>query len=124
MHIFMSALLSTANIEDAASMAGISATTAYRWHSQPDFQAEFRKMQQEVVGHALIELKMSMSEALNVLRNVMSDSENPPSSRVAAARTVLDNAFKSLETADILERLEQLESRMEGESEWARLQAD
>jgi hypothetical protein len=110
MGVFMQALLSSATIEDAAAIAGISPATAYRWHSRQEFQSEFKRLQGEVTGHALAQLKNSMGEALAVLRDVMGDAENPPSARVAAARTILDNAFKSIETADILERLEALEA--------------
>jgi transposase-like protein len=109
--LFMQALLSSATIEDAASIAGISPTTAYRWHSQPEFKAEFREMQSAVVGDTLVQLKMSMGEALAVLRSVMADAEDtPPAVRVTAARTLLDSAFKAVETTDILERLEALEA--------------
>jgi hypothetical protein len=72
---------------------------------------EFKRLQGEVTGHALAQLKNSMGEALAVLRDVMGCPENPPSARVAAARTLLDNAFKAVETTDILERLEALEAQ-------------
>jgi transposase-like protein len=109
--LFMQALLSSATIEDAAAIAGISPTTAYRWHAEASFKAEFRALQTELVEGSLVQLKMSMSEALAVLRSVMNNGGNPPAARVTAARAVLDNAFKAVETSDILERLEALEAQ-------------
>ena len=61
-------------------------------------------------------MKLSASEALEVLRSVANDVESPPSARVAAARTLLDNVFRAVETDDILSRIEALENRMEMKS--------
>ena len=109
MSSFMAALLTSPKVEDAAALAGISATTAWRWHSDPGFQAGFREMQDNVLKDSLARAKACITEALDVLRDVMADSGNPPSSRVAAARAILDNAFRAVEASDILERIEALE---------------
>jgi hypothetical protein len=112
MTAFLLALMTSGTIDAAAAAAGIGSATARRWYRQDAVQAEFRRMQSEIAGHTLRQLKTSMGEALAVLREVMSNECNPPSARVAAARAVLDNAFRAIETVDVLERLEALEARM------------
>jgi transposase-like protein len=115
LQIFMTALLGAGTVEAAARVAGISPATARRWLEQEDFQAEFKRLQNEITGQFIVHLKSCMGEALEVLRDIMNDVVNPASARVTAARTVLDNAFKALETEDVLSRIEALEAAMEGE---------
>jgi len=113
MELFIAALLIEGSIERAAHSAGIGVATAWRWHSMKEFQAELKSRQKEITEHVVTSIKSAMSEALEVLRSIMSDAENPASARVAAARSILDNGFKAIETADILTRLEALESTLE-----------
>jgi molybdenum-dependent DNA-binding transcriptional regulator ModE len=70
----MAALLTSSSLEDAASVAGISYSTARRWFRDAEFQKEFRKLQGEVTGHSLMRLKTSMADALATLNDVMNDS--------------------------------------------------
>lgn len=114
-NLLMLALLTSNNLEDAASVAGVSVATARRWYRREDFQSQFKELQGEITDHSLRQLKGSLNEALNVLRSVMNDAGNSPSARVSAARTILDNGFKALELSDVLSRLEVLERKVGGE---------
>jgi hypothetical protein len=111
---FLSALLRKSTVAEAAREAGISDSTATRWLSDPAFKERLKSAQDEVINHSLSMLKLSASEALEVLRSVANDEVSPPSARVAAARTLLDGAFRAVETYDILSRIETLETRTEG----------
>jgi hypothetical protein len=115
MNDFILVLMSTGTLDEAADAAGISSITARRWYRMDVVKAELKRLQNEVTGHSLTQLKLGISEAVTVLRNVMTDSETPPSARVSAAKTMLDGAFRAVETTDILERLEALEAGMENE---------
>ena len=117
MGLFMAALLTEGSIEGAARAAGIAVATAWRWHGTEEFQAEYRARQKEVIEHTVMRIKGAMSEAIDVLRSIMVNDENPASARVSAARSILDNGFKAIETEDILARLEALESMMGDEQE-------
>jgi hypothetical protein len=109
------ALMSAGTLDEAAAASGISPATARRWYRLDVVKAELKHLQEEVVGHSLSRLKLSASEALEVLRSVANDEVSPPSARVAAARTLLDNVFRAVETDDILSRIEALENRMEAD---------
>jgi len=50
-------------------------------------------------------------EAVDVLRKVMTDSDNPAGSRVTAARIILDTALKVVEMEDLESRIATLEAR-------------
>jgi len=54
-----------------------------------------------------------MSEAVETLRSVMADADAPASSRVAAARAMLDLGLKSVEIEDLVERVDALEKQIE-----------
>ena len=112
MNDFILALMSARTLDDAAMVSGISPATAHRWYKLDVVRTELKRLQDEVVGHSLSRLKLSASEALEVLRSVANDKVSPPSARVAAARAILDNVFKSIEATDIFERLESLEARI------------
>ena len=108
---FIVALMTNATLDEAASIAGIGTATARRWYGMDEVKAELKRRQDEAVSYSLSRLKASITEALDALRGIMADPDNPPSSRVAAARTILDNAFRAVEASDILERIEALESQ-------------
>ena len=115
MNDFILALMAAGTLDEAAAASGISISTARRWYRLNIVKAELKRLQDEITGHSLIQLKLGISEAVTVLRNVMTDSETPPAARVSAAKTMLDGAFRAVEATDILERLEALEARAEDE---------
>ena len=116
MNDFILALITAGTLDEAAAASGISISTAHRWYKLEIVRTELKRLQDEVVGHSLSRLKLSASEALEVLRSVANDVVSPPSARVAAARTLLDNVFRAVETDDILSRIEAPENRMEMKS--------
>jgi len=107
---FLAALMSCSTISEAGRRAGISERTAERWVVDPDFRERLRAAQTEVIDHALLRIKASTSEALDVLRGIMNDRNAPPGARVQAARSVLDCAIKLITVDDVLSRLEALEA--------------
>lgn len=105
----LAALLSCATIGEAAKKAGVSETTLWRWLQDEEFQAKYREAKKQAVGHAVTRLQQATSEAVNTLGAVMKDSEATASAKVAAAKTVLEMAFKAVELEDYAERLRRLE---------------
>lgn len=63
----------------------------------------------EAVSLAITKLQQVCGEAVETLREIMCNKENPPSSRVTAARTVLEMAIKAVELEDLAEKVEELE---------------
>jgi hypothetical protein len=119
---FIAALLISPSLAAAAASVGIGLRTAQRWHAEPAFKARLEAAQGELVTHSLMRLKTSASAAINVLNEIIRDTNVSAPARVAAARTLIDGTFKAVEVSDVLtrlERLEQAENERNGNQQWA-----
>jgi len=105
----LAALLCSPTIEGAAKIAGISEATALRYMKEAEFSGAYRDARREVVSHALTGLQAACSEAVKTLREVATDITAPASSRVSAAKSILDFSVKAVEIDDLAARVEMLE---------------
>lgn len=116
-------LLSEPTLAAASKKAGVSELTLYRWMKQPGFFTAYRAACRMVVDTAIGTLQAACIKAVNTLRDIMLDTKAPASSRVTAARAVLESALKALELQDLEERIEALEE-VKVESVRERMEAD
>lgn len=105
----IAALISEPTVMQAAGKAGVGETTLWRWMKQPEFQSAYRDARRQVMNTAIGRIQDACSQAVETLRAIMQDTEAPASSRVSAAKSILDVAFKAVELQDIEERITQLE---------------
>lgn len=105
----IAALLSEPTICAAAGRIGVNEATLYRWLQHEEFQSSYRQARRESVSQAIAGLQQASSEAVQTLRDIMANSEAPVSSRVTAAKAVLELALKAVELEDIEERVTALE---------------
>jgi hypothetical protein len=106
----LSGLLCSSTIAKAAQSAGISEGTLLRWlKTDETFKADYQAARRAVVSHAVAQLQRASGGAVSVLCAVASDKEAPASSRVGAARAILDFAFRAVELEDLQARVEALE---------------
>ncbi len=103
-------LVSGATIESAAKGGATNAATIHSWLKRPDFAAAYRAARRVVVAQATATLQAACSEAVSTLRAVSSDIDAPASSRVSAARTILELAYRAVEIDDVIARIEKLEN--------------
>jgi hypothetical protein len=102
------ALAEGETVQAAAVKAGIGRTTAYRRLADPAFKQRIQTMRGDMIEQALGRMANSMSEAADVLRDLLkAESE---SVRLSAARTLLDLGAKLREAVELEERLSSLES--------------
>lgn len=106
------ALLSTPDIQSAAIKAGISESTAWRWMQDDEFQAKYKAAKKQALSVAIAQLQAATGEAVQTLRDVAADSDSPASSRVSAAKSILELAIKAAEIEDIEQRLSDLEAQI------------
>ncbi len=104
------ALLSEPTVGRAALSAGVGERTLRRWLHDPEFRAAYDRARRQVFGLALGRLQAGASEAVAVLRSTIADSGVRPSDRLAAARSLLGTALRSVAVLDQEERLAALES--------------
>ena len=112
----IAALLTTDTVEQAANVAGIAESTLYRWLKDPTFLEQYRKARKAAVDQAISTLQERSNAAAKALVDIAEDQEMPPSTRVAAAREILQASIKGIERDDFERRLEALERMiMKGE---------
>ncbi|MFA7468121.1 MAG: transposase family protein [Desulfotomaculaceae bacterium] len=110
----IAALLLQPTIAEAARSANIGETTLWRWLQVEGFQVAYAKAKKEAVAQAVARLQQITSKAVDTLQAVMEDEEAPASSRVTAARVVLETSLKAIELEDLAARVEQLEKTTVG----------
>jgi hypothetical protein len=66
------------------------------------------------VGKATARLQRASGEAVSALEAVMRSPKASPSSRVTAARSILDLAYRAVEAEDVMQRMAELETTLAG----------
>lgn len=105
----LDALLTHPSKAEAAKAAHIATRTLSKYLAEPEFQAEYRKAIGELVGDASDRLKVAMSPAIETLHDICADELEPSSTRITAARALLDFGLKYSEFSDVLQLLRELE---------------
>lgn len=102
-------------IEAAAKEAKVSAVTLHTWLKKEPFLSEYKSATRAVIEHASSQLKAATGKAVNTLCEVAEDSTAPASSRVSAARAIMELAYRSVELDEQAQRIEALEAAMEAQ---------
>jgi hypothetical protein len=97
----IAAMLTEPTHAAAATKAGISESTLYRWMDQPGFRAAFRQARRELVEGAVGRVQAATGQAVEILLDVARNGRRD-GDRVRAANSLLDHAFRGLTDADIL----------------------
>jgi hypothetical protein len=105
----MTALLTCPTIQAASEASGIPVRTLYDMRTDPDFRAEYEQRRRQLTEDACTALQGRMTDAVEIIAALMTGSKTPPRVRLDAAKAILEYGLKSLETLDILPRLEALE---------------
>jgi len=103
-------LLGASSVAQVARELKVSESTVYRWLEEQEFRERYQKAKRELLHLAINRLQSIALEAVTTLREIMIDAEKPPSSRVTAARAILETVFRSFELEDLEGRIEKLEA--------------
>ena len=110
----LAALLDGANLQDAASAAGVNRKTLGRWLSyDPAFWRAYQTHSSASLQLAARRLTSKLDSAVELLTRIMEDDAAPAGVRLRAAQLVVDGSLRLLEAADFAERLAALEARLE-----------
>lgn len=110
---FILALMSTGTVEDAAKVAKISRGTAFQYLRDPEFKEAYLIFRRETMQQSTANLQRISHKAIATFEEVLEDPAAPTSSRIQAARAVLDLAYKGLELDDLIQRLAKIEERLD-----------
>lgn len=106
----VAASLAAPTWKEAAALAGVSDRYARDLRATPAFRAALREARDQVLQDATARAAGGLVEAIDVLREVMSDATSPTPARIAAARTLLSVTPALLEAHDLVARIEALEA--------------
>jgi len=104
-------ILEAPSLRAAAKKIGVSAKTLSRWNNEPVFTAELDRARDAMTKDALSLLQLSMEKAVKRLAKII-DCNDLGLARIAA-NDVLRNGLKSLEIFEIINRLEEIEKKLE-----------
>jgi 23S rRNA pseudoU1915 N3-methylase RlmH len=107
------ALLTEPTIKQAALTAGIGETTLFRWLQEEEFDQAYKKARRQALSQTISRLQQASTSAVVTLQTIMEDENATSSSRVSAAKTVLEMSFKAFETEELAAQIEELQQRIE-----------
>ena len=110
----LAALLTSPSKAAAAKAAGTAPRTLRDYLADPEFQAAYRDAFGNMVEDATRQAQQAIAPALFTLLEIMEDREEAAQARISAARAILSHGLKLTETTDILNRLQELETAIEG----------
>ncbi|HFI0273155.1 TPA: replication protein [Streptococcus suis] len=114
---FLTNLLLTGNVAKASELANIAKGTGYEYLKNATFKRIYRERRSEQLKETTALLKNASIKAVNVLTGIMEDETVSPYARVQASNTVLQMAYKAVETLEVVEQLEMLEAKLLDEPE-------
>lgn len=105
----LASLLALGEVKAAAKDAKCGETTLWRWLKDETFAEAYRDGRRRLVEASAARLTSDSAAASKVLLKIAEDEESPASARVAAARAIIENAVKAVETLDLEPRLKEIE---------------
>lgn len=113
----LAALVSCPTQEAAAAKAGISSRTLRNYMKDPEFAAEYKRLNSQLVTAATLQIQRSLAPAINTLREIAEDRTANMTARIQAARGLLEYGIRLSELGDVYARIEALEAAMEGDAD-------
>jgi hypothetical protein len=108
------ALLEHSSVPKAAVSLGMSEATIWRRLKDPTFQDALREARREAFSRSIARLEQASSAAVTTLLRIMADGTKPAATRVRAAVSVLELAFRATELEDIQTRIRHIEEALQG----------
>ena len=114
----ITAVVQASSISKGVKQAGVSRTQFYQWTQDPIFMAELNRQRNRIINLALDELKASVGQATEALRELLK-SQNE-AIRLKVAESIIEKTLKAVETENIEERLSRLEREIEAGQRYRR----
>ncbi|MDA0204359.1 MAG: hypothetical protein O3A53_16250 [Acidobacteria bacterium] len=91
----LKALLTAKSVAEAARKASVGARSLHRWmREDPEFRRQLHETHRDSVSYAAHCLQQASVEAANNLARMVDDPDHATMPRIAAARTILEFAFR------------------------------
>jgi len=102
------------NVKRACQVAGISEKTGHNWLKDEDFNKTLHDIRETLVSRSLNSLMMSLDKAVNAVIRILEDERTSTTSKLSAARLIIENSLKFREQQTLLQRVEEIEKQMKG----------
>lgn len=99
-------------VKEAAQKTGISQKTATRLRKQEDFQKYLSSLKERVYSDTMKKAQALSLDALDTLKGIMQDKKCTDSSRVAAARFLLELGMEAYTKEKIVDEIESLKQAL------------
>ena len=99
-------------VKQAAQKTGISQKTATRLRKQEDFQKYLSSLKERVYSDTMKKAQALSLDALDTLKGIMQDNKCTDSSRVAAARFLLELGMEAYTKEKIVDEIESLKQAL------------
>jgi hypothetical protein len=106
----IAALLTQSSAAQAAEKLKIPYRTLKRWLRDPDFLQAYRTERRKIVEHSVGRMQQATVYAVTELLLLLKDGSE--STRLSAAKTLIEHSRDAIEVGEVLERLDNLERRL------------
>ena len=106
----LAALLTAGSVRKAAQIADISESTVRNRMADPEFRGKYDKLRGDLLQEATAGLTAKLESATATMAEIMEDTENAASVRLAACDALLRNCLKYFSVAEIERRIAALEA--------------
>lgn len=104
-------------VKEAAQKAGISQSTATRLRKQEGFQKYLSGLKKRIYSDTMKRAQALSMDALDTLKGIMQDNKCSDSSRVSAARFLLELGMEAYTKEKIVEEIESLKQTLKSGDE-------
>lgn len=109
---FILSLLQTDNISKSAKISGISEMTAHKW-LKSGLNTEINKIRKKYIEGNLKRLEYASIKATDVLIEILESEDCSKAVKLNASKSILDYTLKIREQTDIIEKLNNIEKRVD-----------
>lgn len=115
---FLSELFQCSTITEAIKNTGISTATAYRWMREDAvFKKELQKRKTQALEEVSTQMQVGFSDAVSELLEIIRNDRVSAQVKINAIDCLFRNAKPIIEEVDILNRLQEVEARIQEEGE-------
>lgn len=105
-------LAAGSTVEVAAATANVQWRTVYKWKSEKNFKQALQDATDRALQETSQALTFAAKDAVLFLQNVVNDSGAKDSTRVQAAKVILDSVLRLREQYELTRRIELIEGRL------------
>ncbi len=115
---FLSALFKCSTVGEAIKDSGVAETTAYRWlREDTEFKRELQKRKTQALDEVSTQMQVGFSDAVRELLEIIKTDKVSAQVKINAIDCLFRNARPIMEEVDILNRLQDVEKRLQEEGE-------